>query len=219
MKITSHGLVRDKSQDGYIPSWDTRPLNKYPAMPGAKNLGIEIAKHDPLLANVPEPYEDPFLRSPSGQAQADEASLLEMNDPLVSPNRPKNWYWLRGRIANGEVEIFVNGRSLGEYSVHVDNEITDSLHPGYNTIKFKPLPDIKSIPVRAHIAVVYSQQETGDAPVLIYDTERVVETEAILPPTHAPTIGGPGFVADPNEAINVAADLGPRVEVMQLLAQ
>jgi hypothetical protein len=220
MKITPHGLMRDRSTDGYIPPWDTSAYKGYVPSPGLQNLGPEIVKHDPLLKGLPDPYQDPYL-GPSTDKPDELAKdpVLDMNDPLVNHERPKNWYWVRGRISGGEVAITVNDRSIGRYSVHVDHEITDNLRPGYNTISFTPMPDSKTVPVRARIEIVYSQQSPGEAPVLIYDTERLNAADALLAPTHAPQIGGPGFDADPNESMNSARDLGPHVVTMQLIAR
>lgn len=219
MKMTAAGLEPDKSTDGYVPPWDYSDYKGYVPGPGIQEVTPEIVKHDPLLKDMPDPYSDPYLGPVTEKQQELQKDPIQtMNDPLVNPNRPKNWYWIRGRISDGEVEITVDDRSIGRYSIHIDHEITDNLHPGYNTIRFTPIQDAKSVPVRARLEVVYSQQLPGEPPVLIYDTERLAADAALNNPTHAPQIGGPGFDADPNDALNAAPDLGPRVVTMQLIA-
>jgi hypothetical protein len=156
-----------------VPQWQHPDPLEYQPSPGINNAGREIVKHDPLLSDTQPPLDaatpDPVTDTSKALDQ-DTESPYDISDPLSTRSGPKNWYWLKGSISGGQVEIKVNGRSIGAYSVHMDREITDRLRPGYNTVEFSPRPDVSQQPVKAHLNIVYSQQEAGALPVLVYDT-------------------------------------------------
>ena len=218
MKMTDRGLVRDKSKDGYVPPWDTIGVDPYVEPPGLDAQVKEMVNKDPLLRNVKDPYQDPYLRTKEGEAELEEDSELEKTDPLANPNRPSNWYWVRGNIMGGEVEIIVNNRSIGRFAVHIDREITDNLHRGYNTVTFKPYPDIKSQPVGARLEIVYSQQTEGEPPVIVYDTEQIAEREALSMPTRTVYSDYSTSAPDPYQPWNPNPEISERPVIMQLYA-
>lgn len=218
MALTERGIVRDVGKETYVPAFTHPDPMRYTPTPGIDNSGKEIVKHDPLLTDTPQPFD---VTTPDDTTTDTKAEApVDLADPLTSSNRPNNWYWLKGTIRKGQVEVMVNGRDLGRFSVRMDREITDNLHKGYNTIEFTPLPDLSSEPVDAKLKIVFSQQEPGAAPVLTYDTTREQLIRGIRRPTHAPKLGGDGFDADPAEssALNAPTDTIPRTTKLTLLA-
>ncbi|MDR3710770.1 MAG: hypothetical protein P4L33_20925 [Capsulimonadaceae bacterium] len=222
MTITKDGIVRDPAHTGWVPTWDKSGVGGYQPNPGGPELGRTIVREDPLLKNMPNDYDDPYL-SPSTSPDAKPAKdpLEALKNPLTDKNRPENWYWLHGHVQYGEVAVRVNGRPIGKFGVRADIEITDFLHTGSNTVEFRPIPAGASRPVEAHLELVFSQQSRGEEPVLIYDTSRINADRAMIRNTHAPKIGGVGFAADPNESsmLNTVPDLGPRTETMTFMAE
>src|SRR5579883_38301 len=101
------------------------------------------------------------------------------SDPLSGVGT-SNWYWLRGSISGGTINVAVNGVTLGQYSVHMDKEITRMLHPGSNSITFTSQRDIAMEPVQAHLEVVYSQMSPDQPPPLIYDTRQMTKPAPAL---------------------------------------
>lgn len=155
------------------------------------------ARVSTAAANPPPVASDP-LDSDASQnhlAQADpldaggdsleNGNSLAGQDPLSAVGT-NNWYWLRGNITGGAIAIAVDGVSMGEYTVHMDKEITRMLHPGVNTLTFTPKRDNPLVPVQAHLEVVYSQMQPGEPPPLIFDTRQTIKPAAI-----------PGLVAPP----------------------
>jgi hypothetical protein len=218
MQLTDRGIERAADREGYVPTWSHPNPLEYSPSPGIGENGQEIVKHDPLLRDTPKPFDvvdNKTLEDPNADP------VVDLADPLVNTARPKNWYWIRGRIRSGLVEVKVNSHFIGRFSVHVDREITDNLRRGYNTIEFTPVPNIRGAEVGARLEVVYSQQDPGAAPVLIYDSSRLDASRPNRLPSHAPQIGGPTFAANPGEssALNAIPDLGPRTTTMKLVAR
>jgi hypothetical protein len=129
---------------------------------------------DPISSDLPGKDSDPLLTG--GGLASDQMSS---GDPLTDSGgqsaadrqRPiQNWYWLRGSISGGSMGIKVNGIFVGQYSVHVDTEISNYLNNGGNEVTFVPEQTAPDQPVSCHLDVVYSQQSPGSLPVLTYDT-------------------------------------------------
>lgn len=212
--ITSHDTPTYKPSTHSTSALDlTKTSQNYPGT-SDDPFGAAPVAGDPMLKGLPEPFQDPYLGSSANQTDPNDNLPIETSDPLISRSRPKNWYWLRGRIENGEVAIFVNGRPVGRYSVRIDHEITDNLVPGFNTITFQPLPDTTSEPVYAHIVVTYAQQAPDQAPVLTYDTEKLAERQALLDVTPKSL----GLSAKSNEPTYTKKSDFPKAEVMQMIA-
>lgn len=124
---------------------------------------------------------------------------LAGQDPL-SAHGTSNWYWLRGDITGGAIAITVDGISLGTYTVHMDKEITQMLHPGMNAITFAPERDNPMAPVQAHLEVVYSQMEPGEQPPLVFDTRNTLTSSTPVlkapPSVYKPVEGDDEGAAD-----------------------
>jgi hypothetical protein len=117
------------------------------------------------------------------------------------------------------VEISVNDRPIGRYSVRIDHEITDNLRPGFNRIAFTPIPDIDSIPVRARITVVYSQQPRGEPPVLTYDTTMISDNQEAITPPPPPKFGDFNSSYNGNAPVAIAPKPVLHADVMTLFAR
>lgn len=131
----------------------------------------------------------------SGGDSLEGKNALGGQDPL-SAHGTSNWYWLRGNITGGAIAITVDGVSFGTYTVHMDKEITQMLHPGINSITFAAQRDNPSVPVQAHLEVVYSQMEQGQLPPLIYDTRNTLKSSTPVlkapPPVYKPVESSDG---------------------------
>jgi hypothetical protein len=129
--------------------------SSHPPQAAKGAFGLENQIH-PAYANnlIPETHADPG-------PLVGQDPLVGGGDPLVGPdtmggdqlvgkdtlagdggssstvkNRPiKNWYWLKGSIANGVIIVDVNGLSIGRFSVRIDKEISDYLDRGSNLLK------------------------------------------------------------------------------------
>jgi hypothetical protein len=141
-----------------------------------------VAGSDPLEAgdNRIQQTGDPLDSGGNALAGGDS---LGGQDPL-SAHGTSNWYWLRGNITGGSMAITVDGVSLGTYTVHMDKEITQMLHPGMNSITFAPERDNPAAPVQAHLEVIYSQMEPGQLPPLVFDTSSMLKSS--MPVLKAP---------------------------------
>lgn len=149
----------------------------------AKGL-LPPPKVTPDAANAPMP--DPLISDSTKDPLAGSSSMggdpLTIPDPVlnsgasggasaVNKNRPiKYWYWLKGSIAHGTVDVKVNGTDIGRYSVHIDTEISNYLRLGSNQIMFTTQATVPDQPVTCDLTIVYSQQTEGALPVLEYNT-------------------------------------------------
>jgi hypothetical protein len=130
---------------------------------------------DPLDAGGDRLIQHDALDS-GGDALTKDSDSPSSQDPLSSVGTT-NWYWMRGSISGGTITVEVNGITLGQYSVHMDKEITRMLHPGGNSITFTPQRDNPQTPVQAHLEVVYSQMSPGQLPPLVYDTRQITQPD------------------------------------------
>ncbi len=213
MELTDQGIQRSSVHETYVPSWSHPDPMAYTPSPGVNNSGREIVKHDPLLSDAPAPVDapDPVTDTTTNLAN-DTESPYDVADPLTTRYGPKNWYWLKGSISGGEVMVRVNGQSIGSFAVHMDREITDKLRPGYNTVEFTPKSDLSSTPVKAHLKIVYSQQDAGAAPVLVYDTVEQTRWKPLRLRSHSPD-------ANVASLIGTDTDNAPRSTALQFLAE
>jgi hypothetical protein len=180
-----------------------------------KNL-IQKPSQDPSALT---PQTDPLTQGadPMTGGATISGGAPASGDPLIdgastggaSTHRPiQNWYWLRGNVANGSVEVKVNGIPIGRFSVQVDTEISNYLDYGTNSITFTTRPSTNSVPVAADLIVVYSQQPDGALPILTYDTTQESSSSLTKPtPSGADSIK-PGVqgLAAPLLAPTVSSD-------------
>jgi hypothetical protein len=158
------------------------------ALAGGGGNADEVGSSPSVPAASPTAQEDPLLAGTTGldhgsgglaaggeSLDTGKSSLIRGHSEdqgkgqLASVGRTKDWYWIRGSIDNGEIDIAVNGVPIGRWSVHVDKEITPFCHPGENQISFTQHPYQSDQPVAAHLHVVASQQDPGAPPLATYD--------------------------------------------------
>jgi hypothetical protein len=176
--MTDHGIVQDTGHDNYVPFTPAPKTSKVMMQPQRPNqlTPDDAIKRANSLTSRNLISAVPTAPRPQDQLYAEQKSTLPSNQQsqldsiLRSNTRPKNWYWLKGYIRGGQVRVSINGKSLGRFTSMVDQDITDRLSIGQNTLKFTPVSSSDGHSVTSRLELVYSQQPEGASPVLVYDT-------------------------------------------------
>ncbi len=194
------------------PGAPTTPLVKQASNPDPDPL-LSDEKEDPLTASGskgddPLSANDPLTRAAGGSSTSD-----------VNTRPINNWYWLRGSISHGSVDVKVNGREVGRYSVRVDTEISDYLNAGPNEIDFTTDPSETSDPVTCDLTVVYSQQLDGAPPVAEFNSETDVPDQPTSQPIVLAHKHKPGDIAQPAPSFDAMNPTGGITKTLTFIAQ
>jgi len=137
--------------------------------------GADLAPTDPFGKGISDPAEGKDGLTGNYDPVSQDHTMTPQSNPLLGGRQVKNWYWMRGTIFGGRINITINHISIGSYTARIDMEITDRLREGINDVQFEQIPSTPHTPVRAHLDVVYSQQASGALPVLTYDTQQMAK--------------------------------------------
>jgi hypothetical protein len=166
--ISLQNQVHPDSVSGLVPSAKLTPDPASDVGPDPLTSGGDPVAAPSSIGGDPLADNDPILRDSGAAATTEKPRLI------------KNWYWLKGSIANGTVDVKVNSVDIGRFAVHVDKEISDFVNPGSNQVQFTTTPTSLDEPVTCDLNVTYSQEAVGALPVLTFNN-------TIAPSTANPT--------------------------------
>jgi hypothetical protein len=145
------------------PVTATRPVNSAPPDDPPDTTDPLLADGDPL-AKAGDPLTDDSPATPPDP-------LAGNGDPVAGGSPTHGWYWIDGSIEGGRIGIFVNGKSIGQFTVRVDKEITWFCHPGENTLTFVHFPAHGQGVCNVFLSVVNKRPPAHNT-ILTYDTSQ-----------------------------------------------